>query len=180
MFKMTNYELNVTAPDGVTIRREEEKSKPEPVEYPMADSRFRHYGNNVKTLIEKAIAMEDGPKKEGLVEVIGSYMKLAYKTWAREHYVSDDVVKDDLEYLSDGKLTLHENYASLDLLAAGISHRRDMQGGIGNQRQGKSRGSRGGGASNSRGSRSGNLGSGNNRGGSSNGGNKFDNKRKRR
>jgi Domain of unknown function (DUF4290) len=127
MFKMTNYELNVKAPNGVVIRREEEKSKPEPVAYPVSDSRFRHYGNNVKTLIEKAIAMEDGPKKEGLVEVIGSYMKLAYKTWAREHFVSDDVVKTDLEYLSDGKLTLHENYNSLDLLAAGIHNRRDLQ-----------------------------------------------------
>ncbi|MBP6824977.1 MAG: DUF4290 domain-containing protein, partial [Saprospiraceae bacterium] len=48
-----------------------------------------------------------------------SYMKLAYKTWNREHYVSDDVVKEDLEILSDGQLILHEGHDSLDKLAAG-------------------------------------------------------------
>jgi hypothetical protein len=166
MFRITDYELGVKPPDGVVIRREEEKSKPEAVEYPKSDSRFRHYGNNVKTLIDKAIAMEDGPVKEGLVEVIASYMKLAYKTWAREHYVSDDVVKDDLENLSDGKLTLHEGYASLDLLAAGIRGGRDLQGG------GTRQGSKG--RNNSRG--------GNNRqgsGGRKQGG-KFDNNKHRR
>jgi hypothetical protein len=178
MFKMTDYKLNVQPPDSVVIRREEEKSKPEPVAYPKSDSRFRHYGNNVKTLIEKAIAMEDGPKKEGLVEVIASYMKLAYKTWAREHFVSDDVVKDDLIYLSDGKLELHENYNSLDLLAAGISGRRDLQGTQGQRGKGRSgSGNRGGGMGSSR---SGGTGNRNNRGSNNNGGMKFDPKRKRR
>jgi hypothetical protein len=181
MFKMTDYALGVKPPDGVVIRKEEEKSKPEPVAYPISDSRFRHYGNNVKMLIEKAIAMEDGPKKEGLVEVVASYMKLAYKTWAREHYVSDDVVKDDLEYLSDGKLTLHENYNSLDLLAAGISHRRDI-GGTGQRQGGKGRtnnrqGGTGSSGNNRRKYGSNSGGSGNN--GPSSGGGKFD-KRKRR
>ena len=61
--------------------------------------------------------MPEGPKKEGFVEVIASYMKLAYKTWNREHYVSDDVVKDDLEILSDSQLELHEGHSSLDILA---------------------------------------------------------------
>jgi hypothetical protein len=166
---MTNYELNVNPPDGVVIRKEEEKSKPEPVEYPKSDSRFRHYGNNVKTLIEKAVGMEDGPVKEGLVEVIASYMKLAYKTWAREHYVSDDVVKDDLEFLSDGKLTLHEGYASLDLLAAGVRGGRDLQH-IGRQSKGRGGNNRGGG------NRPGGGGGRKQQGG----GGKFDNKRRRR
>lgn len=179
IFKMSDYELGVKPPDSVTIRKESEKSKPQPVDYPVNDSRFRHYGNNVKKLIEKAVAMEDGPKKEGLVEVIASYMKLAYKTWAREHFVSDDVVKDDLEYLSDNKLTLHENYNSLDLLAAGISNRRDIgipknqaKGRQGSGRQGNNR--QGGGSS------SNNRGRGSFGGGSGGGGNKYDNKRGRR
>ncbi len=160
MFKMTDYQLNVNPPEGVVIRREEEKSKPEPVEYPKSDSRFRHYGNNVKTLIEKAIGMEDGPVKEGLVEVIASYMKLAYKTWSREHYVSDDVVKDDLEFLSDGKLTLHEGYASLDLLAAGVRGGRELQGGGSRQSKGRGGNRQGGGRK-------------------KNGGGKFDKRRRR-
>lgn len=116
---ITNYELDVTPPPGVLIIREEDRPKAEPIGYPASATRFRHYGNSIQALIQKAIEMPDGLKKEGFVEVIASYMKLAYKTWNREHYVSDDVVKEDLEILSDGQLILHEGHDSLDKLAAG-------------------------------------------------------------
>jgi hypothetical protein len=118
-FAIAGYDLDVTPPPGIIIRREEERPRPEPVGYPASATRFRHYGNSIQALIKKAIEMPDGPKKEGFVEVIASYMKLAYKTWNKEHYVSDDIVKDDLEMLSDGQLSLHEGYESLDRLAAG-------------------------------------------------------------
>ena len=96
--------------------------------YPATATRFRHYGNNIQALIQKAIAMPEGPKREGFVEVIASYMKLAYKTWNKEHFVSDDVVKDDLEILSDGQLELHEGHNSLDTLAYSASKRdKEMQ-----------------------------------------------------
>lgn len=116
-FAIAGYDLDVTPPPGITIRREEDKVRAERIQYPPTASRLRHYGYNVQTLIKKAIEMPEGPKKEGFVEVIASYMKLAYKTWNREHYVSDDVVKDDLEILSDGQLGLHEGHSSLDILA---------------------------------------------------------------
>ncbi len=127
-FAIANYDLDVTPPPGVTIRREEDKPKAEPVGYPASATRFRHYGNGIQALIKKAIEMPDGPKKEGFVEVIASYMKLAYKTWNREHYVSDDIVKEDLEILSDGQLALHEGHDSLDKLAAGAGkHDKDRR-----------------------------------------------------
>ncbi len=116
-FAIAGYDLDVTPPAGIILRREEDKPKATRVPYPPSTSRLRHYGYNVQTLIQKAIEMPEGPKKEGFVEVIASYMKLAYKTWNREHYVSDDLVKDDLEILSDGQLELHEGHSSLDILA---------------------------------------------------------------
>jgi hypothetical protein len=117
-FSIGNYELGVTPPPGITIRHEDDKPLIEKVEYPPTATRFRHYGNGIQALIKKAIEMPEGSKKEGFVEVIASYMKLAYKTWNKEHYVSDDVVKDDLVILSDGQLELHEGHSSLDTLAA--------------------------------------------------------------
>jgi hypothetical protein len=117
-FSIGNYELDVTPPAGITIRHEDDKPAAITVEYPPTATRFRHYGNSIQALIKKAIEMPEGTKKEGFVEVIASYMKLAYKTWNKEHYVSDDVVKDDLEMLSDGQLQLHEGHSSLDTLAA--------------------------------------------------------------
>jgi Domain of unknown function (DUF4290) len=133
------------------------------VGYPASSLRMRHYGNSVHALIQKAIEMPDGVKKEGLVEVIASYMKLAYKTWNREHYVSDDIVKDDLVILSGGKLSLHEGHDSLDKLAAGanISSRRQ------NRSNNNERNNRGSGKNNN---------SGRNR----KGGNTGDNYRKRK
>jgi hypothetical protein len=117
-FAIAGYDLDVSPPPGVVIRKQKDRPAPQPVPYPFVGGRMRHYGNGIQRLIAKAIAMPDGPKKEGFVEVIASYMKLAYKTWNREHYVSDDVIKDDLEILSNGKLELHEGHSSLDILAA--------------------------------------------------------------
>jgi Domain of unknown function (DUF4290) len=116
-FAISDYKLNVTPPKGVTIRDKEVQVKAETVPYPVPNLRFRHYGSSVQRLVEKAIEMPDGPKKEGLVEVIASYMKLAYKTWNKEHYVSDDIVKEDLVHLSNGMLELHEGHSSLDTLS---------------------------------------------------------------
>ncbi len=119
-FAIAGDDLDVTPPPGVVIRPMAHRPRPMPLNYPNPNTQLRHYGQNVQRLIQKAIAMPDGPKKEGLVEVIASYMKLAYKTWNKEHYVSDDIVKDDLALLSGGKLQLHEGYGSLDVLAAGV------------------------------------------------------------
>ena len=127
-FAIADYDLDVTPPPGIVLRRQEERPKAEPIGYPATATRFRHYGNGIQALMRKAIEMPDGPKKEGFVEVIASYMKLAYKTWNREHYVSDDIVKEDLEILSDGQLVLHEGHDSLDKLAAGAGkHDKDRR-----------------------------------------------------
>ena len=142
-FAISKYQLDVTPPPGVTIRREDEKIRPAPLGYPAVATRFRHYGNGIQALIKKAIEMPDGSKKEGFVEVIGSYMKLAYKTWNKEHYVSDDIVKEDLEMLSDGQLALHEGHSSLDTLAASVS-RLDKNSNNNNNNRGGGRRNRGG------------------------------------
>lgn len=123
VYRIANYELDgVMPPNGEIPRTEDYRKRPEMIGYPVVEARFRHYGNNVQKLIKKAIEMEAGPIKDGFVEVIGSYMKLAYKTWNKEHYVSDEVIKGDLESLSNGKLTLKES-SSLDNLS-NAKHRR--------------------------------------------------------
>lgn len=170
-FAIANYELEVNPPAGITIRREDERPKAEPLGYPATATRFRHYGNGIQALMQKAIEMPDGPKKEGFVEVIGSYMKLAYKTWNKEHYVSDDIVREDLEILSDGQLSLHEGHSSLDTLAAHAG-KLEQQRGNNNSRGGRRK--RGG----SKHKRSGNSGGGNNNNNSNNNGG--GNRRKRK
>jgi hypothetical protein len=108
VFRITNYEIDVMPPNGEKPQPEDRFIQPERVKYPEITATYRHYGHNVQKLIRKALAMEEGPKREGFVAVIGSYMKLAYKTWIKEHYVSDEIIKSDLEKLSAGKLQLPE------------------------------------------------------------------------
>jgi len=167
-FAIVNYALDVTPPYGVVIRRKDERAYPDPIGYPSSAKRFRHYGSSIQNLIEKAVAMPDGPKKEGFVEVIASYMKLAYKTWNKEHYVSDVIVKDDLEILSEGRLELHEGHSSLDVLAAG-ANRLDRDRSRSRSGSGSSSGSRnrGGGSSGGRNRGGNNSNSNNNSSGSS-------------
>ncbi|MCU0346206.1 MAG: DUF4290 domain-containing protein [Saprospiraceae bacterium] len=118
VFRIAEYNLDVMPPNGEIPKPEDSRKRPEKVPYPIRETKFRHYGHNVQKLVARALQMEDGAKKEGFVQVIGSYMKLAYKTWNREHYVSDDIIIEDLEHLSGGKLKVMDD-ASLDNLSRG-------------------------------------------------------------
>ena len=155
LFHIAKYNLDVVTPTGVVPTPETARKKPERVPYPQQDTRFRHYGNNLHKLILRARDMEAGPIKDGFVHTIGSYMKLAYKTWNREHYVSDEVIKIDLDILSNGRLSLDEN-SRIDGLANSTRARResDRSAGRDNTRGGSSTPSRSNSGSKDRDSRS--------------------------
>ena len=112
-FRIAQFDIDVIPSSGEMPTPESVRKRPEKVAYPVNFARYRHYGNNVQQLIKKAIEMPDGPKKDGFMTVVGCYMKLAYRTWNREHYVSDDIIKNDLKTLSGGKLIL-DSSVSLD------------------------------------------------------------------
>jgi hypothetical protein len=109
LFRIADYDIEVTPPGGIKPTLEDHLKKPEPVSYPVLESKFRHYGHNIQVLIEKAIEMDhDSEKQAEAVNIIASYMKMAYKTWNREHYVSDDIVKNDLKAMTGGKLVVDD------------------------------------------------------------------------
>ncbi len=140
-FRIAGYDLNgVVPPNGIIPTSENDVKIPEPISYPESEARFRHYGHLIQVLIKKAKDMEDGPVKEGLVASIGSYMKLAYRTWNRDHYVSDDVIKADLVALSDGKLSIPGEVAIENLDPGGT-----VQGKRNGPPQQQQRGQQGGG-----------------------------------
>ena len=70
--------------------------------------------------------MEDGPIKKEFVDVIGSYMKLAYKTWNKEHFVSDDMIRQDLQSITKGELSIDED-KDLDGLVSSQAKKRFLQ-----------------------------------------------------
>lgn len=126
VFVIAEYDLDVTPPFGHKPTPDDAHKKPDVIPYPQSETKYRHYGTNVQRLISKALSMPPGRKRDAFVAVIGAYMKLAYKTWNRELYVSDEVIKADLAALSNGLITMHED-ASLENLGGGSVNRGKQQ-----------------------------------------------------
>ncbi len=126
MYYMAGFELNVLPPSGVKPTFEDQMLRPEKLEYPVHHLQFKHYGFNVHLMIEKALGMEDGPIKNEFVDVIGAYMKLAYKTWNKEHYVSDDMIRQDLQSITKGALSIDTD-KDLDVLVSSQAKKRFLQ-----------------------------------------------------
>lgn len=101
---MSDFRLDVDSPYPVP-EKETLFAKPEKFPYPEKNDRFRHYGKNILTMIDKAIAMEDSEKKQLFAECIANYMKIVHNNWNREN-VTDEIILNDLEVLSGGKLSL--------------------------------------------------------------------------
>lgn len=139
VFRIADYELGVTTPDGSVIKKSEAQKRPDMIDYPEFEAQYRHYGHNVQRLIKKALSMEPGPKKDGFVAVIGSYMKLAYRTWNKEHYVSDDIIKADLENLSNGKLSLKDSVSIDNLSHSNRRRKRPSSGSTSHKGRGRGR-----------------------------------------
>lgn len=110
LFRIADYDIKVTPPEGLAVGKDEQLVTKEKLEYPQSEFRFRHYGHYIQNLIKKAIAMEDLEKKGEFVKVIAFYMKLAYRTWNHDDYVNDVTIKSDLKMMSKGLLTLDDDH----------------------------------------------------------------------
>lgn len=104
IFFMSENELDVEIPKGVEVSETKELFVHEPMEYPQMDIDFKHYGLNVQKMLKKAQDMENPEHREAYVKLIGSYMKMAYRTWHREQFVNDEIIKNDIEGMTKGKI----------------------------------------------------------------------------
>lgn len=135
LFKIANWDIHVTPPEGINPTPDQKVITPQDIVYPEGIRKNRHYGKNVQVLIEKAVKMEDSEKKEEFVMIIAAYMKLAYRTWNKEHFVSDDVIKQDLHKMSEGQITISEDdQINLSVSIPSYNKRRKGGGGKGGRR----------------------------------------------
>jgi len=115
VYKIANFDLKAVPPSGEIPTPKPNDFKPGKLEYPSAEKHYRHYGHFIHSLMDKAIEMEDGDKKDQFVALIGAYMKFAYKTWSSDQYVNDKTIRHDLEKMTKGKLVYPQGY-SMDIL----------------------------------------------------------------
>ncbi|HEX5113464.1 MAG TPA: DUF4290 domain-containing protein [Saprospiraceae bacterium] len=115
LFFIAGYELNVSVPETVHIHHKGDvfMVPSDDVDYPQKKIPYRHYGWNVHTMVQKVLAMEEGPKRDEFAKVIASYMKLAYRMWGKEQFVNDELIKEDLRKMSHGQIDVSDE-ANID------------------------------------------------------------------
>ncbi len=118
LFRIADYKLEVEPPESIVIVTKEKRKKAVKLDYPNTDPKYRHYGYYVQQLVDKASQIEDEAKRKSFAVAIGSYMKMAMRTWSHEQYINDEMIKNDLRTLSEKKLDLDDR-AALDYNLAG-------------------------------------------------------------
>ncbi len=102
IFRISDFKIDIESPYPIPSR-EQLLKKPEPLPYPQRSKKNRHIGKNLSLIIDKALQNEDEQKQKGYINTIAYYMKLAYANWHKEQ-VQDDMIKEELLLLSEGKL----------------------------------------------------------------------------
>lgn len=77
--------------------------KPKKVEYQYTNLKYKHFGQNINLLVERAINTEDPEEKRAFVSYLTRLMKTFYMAWNKET-VEDETIYQSLLDISKGKL----------------------------------------------------------------------------
>ncbi|MBQ8098116.1 MAG: DUF4290 domain-containing protein [Bacteroidaceae bacterium] len=100
--RMAHYKLDIDYP--VKIAEEAETmAKPEPLAYPMTHIRYRHYGHLVEDLIGKISDMEEGDRKERLIELTANQMRKDLFYWNKDG-LKEERIASDIDRYTKGKV----------------------------------------------------------------------------
>lgn len=111
LFFISNFKLDVDSPYP---KPTPEALEIKPAKIPYSDKKFlyRHYGRNIELMIEKISSMEEGSRKEKLIQMVAHHLKKSYLTWNRDS-VDDELIVEHLKEMSKGQLKLDENFKFL-------------------------------------------------------------------
>ena len=137
LFIMADYDLDIDAPYPVPERKAIE-SAPQIVPVQKKPVKARHYGRNIEGIIDLIAAREDGEVKTAMLKDLAIYMRTQYLIWNKDS-VSDRTIFDDIEKLSQGRITVPEGL-ELDAVSSQTSFSRPgMNVNPGQPSQGKAR-----------------------------------------
>ena len=108
---MSEFDLDIDSPYEEPPK-EKLRQAPDPVPYNNKRIKYKHYGKTIEKLIQQASDYEEGEEKDALIEIVATHMKKNYLTWNKDS-VSDDVIFDDLEELSGGKIKVNRDKIKL-------------------------------------------------------------------
>ena len=111
LYIMADFELDVESP--YDMPKKEGYKRPEPLSYPGGLPKFKHYGIVIPSYIDAATKMPEGEERDALALSVANMMKKAYLMWNRDT-VDDQLIKDQLFEMSEGKLKLAEDLELVD------------------------------------------------------------------
>lgn len=133
---IADFNLDVDGPYPVPDR-EVIFRKPDKVEYPSGNVRFKHYGKNIEKLVKEALKIEDSQEREDAIIYLGKLMKTFYGNWNKET-LDDSVILKDIQAMSGGALNMTIEKVREDNLFEKLYKERKKlrpQGGSENQQQ---------------------------------------------
>jgi hypothetical protein len=101
---IADFELDVDSPYPVP-EREVIFRKPDRVDYPQQNVRFKHYGKNIEKLVIEALKLENDQEREDAIIYLGKLMKTFYSNWNKET-LDDSVILKDIQAMSGGALKM--------------------------------------------------------------------------
>jgi hypothetical protein len=104
LYIIANFNLDINSPFPVPEPSILFK-KPEKVEYPQSQVRFKHYGKNIEKLVKEALKLEDPQERQDAIIYLGKLMKTFYGNWNKET-LDDSVILKDIQDMSGGALNM--------------------------------------------------------------------------
>lgn len=126
LFIMSDFKLDVDAPYPIP-EKSVVHAKPQPVQYPDSDIKYKYYGKVMEDMIRKITDLEDSPKKEQIIQNLANFMKMSYLTWNKDT-VDDVTIFHHMEELSKGAVKLHDTVTlnhTAEILALSKEKQRD-------------------------------------------------------
>jgi hypothetical protein len=108
IFVISDFKLDIDSPFPIPERKEME-AKPKPIPYPKNKIRFPPYGKNIEVIIRQLSEKPDSPERDLCTEQLAIQLKTLYLKYNRDS-VNDELIKEHLRILSEGKLQLREDF----------------------------------------------------------------------
>ena len=103
---MADFKLDVDYPYEI-IKKENLNKRPPRLSYSNSKIAYRHYGQALGQMIQKANDLDEGEEKDVLIRMLANHMKRSFIVWNKDT-VDDRKILKDLNELSDGKISLNE------------------------------------------------------------------------
>jgi hypothetical protein len=101
---ISDFKIDIDSPYELPTK-EKLEGKPNKIDYNQNELKYKHYGQSLKMMIQKAADMKEGEERKYLIELLANHMKKSYLTWNREA-VDDTQIFMDMKELSNGKIDM--------------------------------------------------------------------------